>query len=99
MNVYERLYDESENTNVRFVGFASNDVRYDFGIIYTNQFFGKPLIVCMQSGRSTLMCSEEALRVEHIQKAFNVTNSEEAEQLSIFFQHNLPSLMMESQYY
>lgn len=99
MNVYERLYDESENTNVRFVGFASDNARYDFGIIYTNQFFGKPLIVCMQSGRSTLMCSDEALSVEQIQKAFNVANREEADQLSEFFQHNLPSLLVESQYY
>lgn len=98
MNVYERLYDESENTKVRFVGFVSDDARYDFGIIYTTQFFGKPLVVCMQSGRSTLMCSDEALRVEYIQKAFNVASRAEAEQLSTFFQHNLPGLLMESQY-
>lgn len=98
MNVYERLYDETENAKVRFVGFVSENARYDFGIVFTKQFFGKPLVVCMQTGRSTLMCSEEALRIEHIQRAFKIHCQEEAEHLSVFFQYNLPSMPLESQY-
>jgi hypothetical protein len=98
MNLFDRLYDETESAKVRFVGFVSNDARYDFGIIYTTQFFGKPLVVCMQTGRSTLMCSDEALRTEHIQKVFRIDSEEEAGKLSLFFKHNLPSLIMDSQY-
>jgi hypothetical protein len=98
MNLYESLYDESERTEVRFVGFVSDDARYDFGIIYTKQFFGKPLVVCMQSGRSTLMCSDEALRVDHIQQVFRITNEEEANRLSTFFRNTLPPILMETQY-
>jgi hypothetical protein len=98
MGLYERLYDESENSKVRFVGFVSENARYDFGIIFTNQFFGKPLVVCMQTGRSTLMCSDEAQIIERIQQAFNIASAEEAEELSVFLCHNLPPLPTGSQY-
>jgi len=60
MSHYERLYDESEKVKVRFVGFVSDHGRYDFGIIYTKMFFGKPLVVCMQTGRSSLLSQEDA---------------------------------------
>jgi hypothetical protein len=55
MEFFEKLYDEHENAKVRFIGFTTESTRYDFGIIYTNMFFGKPLVVCMQTGRSTLL--------------------------------------------
>jgi hypothetical protein len=51
MNLFEKLYDEYEKVKVRFVGFTTKDTRYDFGIVYTNMFFGKPLVICMQTGR------------------------------------------------
>lgn len=98
MDNFERLYDQSEDTKVRFIGFVSNHARYDFGIVYTRQFFGKPLVVCMQTGRSTLLCAEDVSRVEHIQQVFNINCIEEAEVLSTFFQQHLPFMPMESQY-
>lgn len=98
MNGFDHLYDESEKAKVRFVGFVSDTARYDFGIVYTNKFFGKPLVTCLQTGRSTLMCSEDAYRLDLIQQAFNINSEEEAQQLSDFFQHNLPSVKFESQY-
>ncbi|MEH7522835.1 SAV0927 family protein, partial [Bacillus sp. JJ1503] len=50
MDLFEKLYDEHENVKVRFVGFTTELTRYDFGIVFTNLFFGKPLVVCMQTG-------------------------------------------------
>jgi len=98
MDIFEHLYDQTESTKVRFLGLASKDSRYDFGVVFTKQFFGKPLVICMQTGRSTLMCSEEAQSVEHIQKAFNIENEKEANELSEFFQHHLPSMPLDAQY-
>ncbi|GAB7387696.1 DUF3055 domain-containing protein [Bacillaceae bacterium] len=95
---FERLYDESETTKVRFVGFVSDKARYDFGIVYTRQFFGKPLVICMQTGRSTLLCSEEAANVDYLQKIFQINDQKEAEQLSYFFQKHLPSVSIDTQY-
>lgn len=53
--MFEKLYDEHENVHIRFLGFMTHENRYDFGVIYTNMFFGKPLVVCMQTGRATLL--------------------------------------------
>lgn len=98
MSLFEHLYDESEQVKVRFVGFVSDEARYDFGIVYTNQFFGKPLVVCMQTGRSSLMCSEDVVNTEYLLKTFNLPNLSEADKLKEFFKLNLPAVIQESQY-
>jgi hypothetical protein len=98
MSLFEHLYDESEQVKVRFVGFASDKARYDFGIVYTTQFFGKPLVVCMQTGRSSLMCSEDVINTEYLKKTFNLPDIEEAEKLKEFFKLNLPAVFLDTQY-
>jgi hypothetical protein len=97
MSLYERLYDESEKAKVRFVGFISEHGRYDFGIVYTHMFFGKPLVVCMQTGRSSLLSLEDAENLEYLQKIFGLRSKEEAEEISIFFKSNLPTITMDAE--
>ena len=67
MSIFEKLYDEDENVKVRFVGFTTERTRYDFGIVYTNLFFGKPLVVCMQTGRSALLDPSDLADKEYLQ--------------------------------
>ncbi|MCE7794755.1 DUF3055 domain-containing protein [Salipaludibacillus sp. CUR1] len=98
MELYERLYDETERVNVQFVGMTTEQSRYDFGIVYTSLFFGKPLITCMQSGRSLLLCREDVEDVDYLKKAFKVKSDREAEALSEFFKAALPATTMETQY-
>jgi hypothetical protein len=88
--MFERLYDTTETTKVNFVGFVSDNARYDFGLVYTNQFFGKPLVICMQTGRSSLLCAEDAQNISLLKEKFSIGNDEEAEELSIFLQSQLP---------
>jgi cytochrome c-type biogenesis protein CcmE len=98
MSLFEHLYDDSEQAKVRFVGFVSDSQRYDFGIIYTTRFFGKPLVVCMQTGRSSLMCAEDVVNTDYLKQVFNLVDLDEAEKLKEFFKLNLPSVFMEDQY-
>lgn len=98
MDRYVSLYDTMETAKVRFLGFASEKSRYDFGIVYTNKFFGKPLVICMQTGQSTLLSSEDAVNLDHLQKVFRLDCPHEAEELSQFFRENLPSMPFENQY-
>jgi hypothetical protein len=98
MSLFEHLYDESEQVKVRFVGFSSDKARYDFGIVYTTQFFGKPLVVCMQTRTSSLMCSEDVVNTEYLQKTFKLSDHEEAEKLKEFFKLNLPAVSSDPQY-
>ncbi|PMB02756.1 hypothetical protein CEN49_24855 [Fischerella thermalis CCMEE 5273] len=97
MSLYERLYDETEQASVRFVGFVSENGRYDFGIVYTRMFFGKPLVVCMQTGRSSLLSRDDVDNVDYLQRIYNLRSMEEAEEVSIFLRNSVPVLMWEGE--
>jgi hypothetical protein len=98
MNYFERLYDENETAKVRFVGFTTDDVRYDFGLVYTNMFFGKPLVICMQTGRSALLDPQDIQNIETLQQTFKIRSFKEAEDLAEFFKETIPSASFETQY-
>lgn len=80
-----------ENSYVQHIGFISNDKRYDFSIIYTNHFYGKTIISCIQSGSSTLLDHSELDDFSFIQKAFKLKDLEEASAVSLFLQTQIPS--------
>ncbi|MCG1020482.1 MULTISPECIES: DUF3055 domain-containing protein [Sutcliffiella] len=98
MNLFDKLYDNNENVPVRFVGFTTKDVRYDFGIVYTNMFFGKPLVICMQTGRSTLLDPKDITDLNHLQHVFRIDSQEQAEDLAEFFTEAIPSSPFQEQY-
>lgn len=98
MDLFEKLYDENEKAKVRFVGFTTEDTRYDFGIVYTSLFFGKPLVICMQTGRSSLLDPKDLEDIEYIQSAFRIQNEKQAHDLVEFFRTALPSVPFEPQY-
>jgi len=95
---HERLYDESEQSRVRFVGFVSDlGGRYDFGIVYTHMFFGKPLVICMQTGRSSLLSIEDVDDLDYLKENFSLRSLDEAEELAIFLRNNLPSNLFDAE--
>lgn len=98
MELFDKLYDEHEKVKVRFVGFTTEQTRYDFGIVYTNMFFGKPLVICMQTGRSTLLDSKDLEDIEYIQSSFRIKDEQQAADLVEFFIDALPALPFETQY-
>ncbi|WML56933.1 DUF3055 domain-containing protein [Neobacillus sp. PS2-9] len=98
MELFDKLYDEHENAKVRFIGFTTEDTRYDFGIIYTNMFFGKPLVICMQTGRSTLLDPKDIEDIDYLQTVFRIPDKEQAVDLAEFFRETLPSIPFVTQY-
>jgi hypothetical protein len=96
--MFERLYDEVGQSKVNFVGYVSERARYDFAIIYTDHFFGKPLVVCMQTGKSSLLCQDDVHNLDYLQRAFHITDRSEAEELSIFLRQRVPSVEVNEQY-
>lgn len=97
-NFLEKLYDEDEKVKVRFVGLVTEQTRYDFGIVYTNQFFGKPLVICMQTGRAALLDPNDLEDIDYLQSAFRIDNYRDALELAEFFWQTLPSTPFEPQY-
>jgi hypothetical protein len=98
MNLFEKLYDEYEKVKVRFVGFTTKDVRYDFGIVFSNMFFGKPLVICMQTGRSALLDPKDIEDLDHLQNVFRIDSLEQANDLAEFFKTALPSIPFQPEY-
>ncbi|WP_174733772.1 DUF3055 domain-containing protein [Mesobacillus harenae] len=98
MELFQKLYDEHENVRVRFVGFTTDHNRYDFGIVYTNMFFGKPLVVCMQTGRSSLLETKDLEDIDYIKTVFRIPDVKQAEDLIEFFKDSLPAVPFGTQY-
>jgi len=96
--MFESLYDLSEKAEVHFVGCVTEQARYDFSIIYTKQFFGKPLVICMQTGTSTLLCAEDLKHPEALKKSFRLRDLRAAEELRVLLSHRIPALEVRDQY-
>ena len=98
MEVFEKLYDDYEHVKVRFIGFSSYETRYDFGIVFTNLFFGKPLVICMQTGRSVLMELRDLEDTDYLQSAFKLRERREAMDLADFLKEELPGTSFQNEY-
>lgn len=98
MELFEKLYDEDENVKVRFIGFTTELARYDFGIVYTNLFFGKPLVVCMQTGRSTILDPEDLHEIDYLMTIFKIDDYQQAIELAEFLKEALPSTPLQAEY-
>lgn len=96
--MFERLYDVTKTSSVSFVGYMTERSRYDFAIVYTDNFFGKPLVVCMQSGRSAVLCADDISNLEYLQNAFHLNGSKEAEELSAVLGELIPAVGSQEQY-
>ncbi|MDF2814081.1 MAG: hypothetical protein K0Q81_281 [Paenibacillus sp.] len=95
--MFERFYDLTEQAQVNFTGFATDNSRYDFAIVYTKYFFGKPLVICMQTNKSSLLDADDLSNLTHLQKAFQL-KEEEARELSDFLVQRMPMVPASDQY-
>lgn len=94
MDYLSQIYDEQENVNVRFAGFETELSRYDFAIVYTKVFYTKPLVTCMQTGRSTLLDYNDLEDPKYLQKIFKIEILNQAEDLIKFFKEAIPGYII-----
>ncbi|PLR69570.1 MULTISPECIES: DUF3055 domain-containing protein [Bacillaceae] len=98
MNAFEKFYDDSEQAHVRYVGFVTQDHRYDLAIVYSSMFFGKPLVVCLQTCKATLLDSSDIEDLELLKQAFQTGTLQQAAELADFFKEIIPSVQLTTQY-
>lgn len=98
MDVFEKFYDDSEQSHVRYVGFVTSDHRYDLAIVYSSMFFGKPLVVCLQTSKAILLDSTDIEDLELLKKSFQTETLKQAAELSDFFKEIIPSVQLTTQY-
>jgi Protein of unknown function (DUF3055) len=53
------LIEDKGKYSVHYYCIATEHHRYDFSVIYTDQFLGKAMVVSIQSNTMALLCSED----------------------------------------
>lgn len=95
---FDYLYDVSEQPITRFFSFATDHSRYDFCILFTTQFEGKSMVICLQTLRAALLSANDLdLSIEWLSQLDIAP--EDYEVLSRFFKNALYSTdSLRSQY-
>ncbi|KHF28312.1 hypothetical protein LR68_02854 [Anoxybacillus sp. BCO1] len=53
------LYDDTVDTKTRFVSFTGKNKRFDLAIVQTDRFYGKALVLDLQSNRYAIIGSDD----------------------------------------
>jgi len=73
------LYDESVETNIRYVSFMGNNQRFDLAIIQTDRFFGKQIVLDIQSNRFAIIGTDDLAEPGYVEYAFKLTEEDATE--------------------
>lgn len=83
MNDEMLLYDETEETQTRYVGFVGETHRFDLAITQTDRFFGKSLVVDIQKGIAAIIGPDDLKEEGYLEHTFGISE-EEAQELHLF---------------
>lgn len=77
------LYDESEDTKTRFVSFMGENQRFDLAITNTSRYYGKKLVLNMQSSRYAIIGTDDLEEENYLEHIFQL-DEEDGEELREF---------------
>ncbi|GAE33269.1 DUF3055 domain-containing protein [Halalkalibacter akibai] len=77
------LYDDIEETRTRFVSFMGENQRFDLAIVNSSRYYGKLLVLDVQSSRFAIIGSDDLEEPGYIEHAYQL-EAEEAEELRSF---------------
>ncbi|WP_276354682.1 DUF3055 domain-containing protein [Cohnella caldifontis] len=81
---FDFLSDSTEQTSTRFVTFISPKMhRFDLAILTTNRFYGKKIVIDMQSGRSGVLGPDDLEEEGVLENVFRISE-EQAQELAQF---------------
>ncbi|MFT9487806.1 MAG: DUF3055 domain-containing protein [Tepidibacillus sp.] len=71
------LYEENEQTDIKYISFvgASNS-KFDLAIIHTGRFYGKNLVINIQSGRTAIIGKDDLEEPGFLEEAYQITEEE-----------------------
>lgn len=79
------LYDDTVETQTRFVSFFGEHSRYDLAIIRTDRYYGKHIVLNIQNNRFAIIGEDDLQEEGYLEHAFNLTE-EEALELKSFLE-------------
>lgn len=77
------LYDEKENTTTRYISFVGNSNRFDLAITTTDRFYGKMLVLNLQSNRYAIIGEDDLEEPGYLEYVYQLS-AEEATELRNF---------------
>jgi hypothetical protein len=77
------LYDETVETKTRFVSFMGEHQRFDLAIIQSDRYFGKHLVLDIQSNRFAIIGADDLKEPGYLEFAYKL-NEEDASELRDF---------------
>lgn len=77
------LYDDSVNTRTRFVSFIGETNRFDLAITITDRFYGKALVLNLQSNRFAILGQDDLEEPGYLEEVYQLAD-EEADELRQF---------------
>lgn len=92
MSDFDFLYDHQEETTTRFVCFVGHALhRFDLAIMTTTRYFGKKLVIDLQSGRSAVIGPDDLAEEGYLEHVFKI-NEEQALELNEFLSQIIGSI-------
>lgn len=77
------LYDDTIDTQTRFVSFMGEYQRYDLAIVISDRYYGKHVVLNILSNRFAIIGRDDLDEPGYIEHAFQLSE-EEAEELRSF---------------
>ncbi|SIR26045.1 Protein of unknown function [Peribacillus simplex] len=77
------LYNDVVDSKTRFISFMGEESRFDLAITTTDRFYGKKLVLNMQSNRFAIIGPDDLEEEGYLEHAFQLSE-EEAEELRHF---------------
>lgn len=80
------LYDDTVDTKTRFVSFMGDNQRFDLAILKSDRFYGKHVVLDMQSNRFAIIGQDDLDEPGYIEHAFHLTEEDASELCSFLYQ-------------
>lgn len=77
------LYDDIVDTKTRFISFMGENQRFDLAIVQSDRYYGKHLVLNIQSNRFAIIGSDDLKEPGYLEHAFQL-NEDEAQELRDF---------------
>ncbi|WP_209124958.1 SAV0927 family protein [Alkalihalobacillus sp. BA299] len=96
--MFESIYGMDDLSMVQHIGYASESRMYDFTLVFSDHFFGKTLVTCLQSGNSSLLDFQDVSDVSLLKKVFRIQDDATAQEVSALLQTKIPLAKNYDQY-
>ncbi|KMJ55713.1 DUF3055 domain-containing protein [Alkalihalophilus sp. As8PL] len=80
------LYNDVEETRTRFVSFMGESQRFDLAIINSSRYYGKQLVLDVQSNRFAIIGADDLDEPGYLEHAYQISEEDASELRSFLYE-------------